>query len=168
MKKFLFFLGCCLCFSGCGKTYQLKLQTLEVVWTLDLKVQMQQISSDTTSYVYQEFNDNNSQSLDSLLVSSLQPSLWFVPYIQQELNGLRLQGYEITQEHTKKSKKLIDWNEYPAILKTYRIVNLVGQPLYIAQYAVQRSTNLILLSYASDEESHRKIFIKSLNSLTFY
>lgn len=167
MKKRLFLVFSLLCLSGCGSTYQLEIQTLEVSWTLDLKVQMQAVVSEGGTYAYQEVSDQKDQIFDSLLISKQQTQFGLSSYVQQELNRLRMQGYEISQEHTKKSKKLIASQEYPALLKTYRIVNPVGVRLFMAQYAVQKGDNLILLSYASDQESHRKSFITSLNSLTF-
>lgn len=85
---------------------------------------------------YQEVSTDSTRSLDSLLIRTELSELSLPAFVQQELNQLRLNGYEITDEYSKKSKKLIGKEERPAILKTYRITSPLGKQLYIAQYGV--------------------------------
>lgn len=113
MKKaqlgILFF--ACGILAGCGGGQTLQLNSSFVKGDLDLKVQMQLLPSSDGALNYQQVTEENVGRLDSLLIRTEVSDLALPAFVQQELNQLRLNGYEIADEHTKKSKKLIGKQE---------------------------------------------------------
>lgn len=134
---------------------------------MNLNVKMQSVPALNAQYAYQEIPQEKDEALDSFLISSMETQLSLASYMQQELNQLRLQGYQISHEHTKKIKRMIYEEEKITVLKTYRIVNPFGKLLYLAQYGVPRGKGQLFLSYASDKQSNTKAFISSLSALDF-
>ena len=52
---------------------------------------------------YQEINQDKNAILDSMIIDQFSIEVPLVSYMQQSLNQLRLYGYTISQETTKKS-----------------------------------------------------------------
>lgn len=154
-------------FSGSGGDEVLKIQTLDVVGELELEVPMQPMGGLDSALHYQELSDTRQEVLDSLIIDEVSTDVALAAYVQQSLNQLKLYGYQIGDEVAKKSILSSVKGELTALLKTYTIVNMQGVRLYMAQYAVELPTKVVLFSYATDVQSHRKAFIRSLDALTF-
>ena len=90
-----------------------------------------------------------------------------VSYMQQSLNQLRLYGYTISQETTKKSSIQTSSSHHPTVLKTYSITDPRGLGLYAAQYAIDMQEKVLLISYTSTNKNNRSTFIKSLEKISF-
>lgn len=153
--------------SGCGQSYPLVVQTLDFSWEVDLAVPMQKIPSQVGYLRYQESPAEDSAALDSLLVETVVSELPLWAYVQQSLNRLKLYGYYISEESTKKSEIIINAKPYSTLLKVYKIINAQGVSLYTAQYVIDLERKLLLLSYATDTLKHRKVFIDNLSSIVF-
>lgn len=154
--------------TACSSRQELRLTDASLSGSLSLVPKMQlKASQDQT--IYQEINEGTGQILDSLIIQRELLELPLVAYVQQNFNQLRLAGYQISEELTEK-KKLKSWlnsERLPAILKTYRIVNMLGVKLYAAQYYVDFVDRVLIISYTSDKLPNVKAFIQSVDQLSF-
>ena len=116
---------------------------------------------------YQEINQDKNAILDSMIIDQFSIEVPLVSYMQQSLNQLRLYGYTISQETTKKSSIQTSGSHYPTILKTYSVTDPRGLGLYAAQYAIDMQEKVLLISYTSTNKSNRSTFIKSLEKISF-
>jgi len=116
---------------------------------------------------YQEINQDKNAILDSMIIDQFNIEVPLVSYMQQSLNQLRLYGYTISQETTKKSSIQTSSSHHPTILKTYSITDPRGLGLYAAQYAIDMQEKVLLISYTSTNKSNRSTFIQSLEKISF-
>lgn len=167
MRKY-FILGLFLVLFGCSSKQTLELSTPTLTGELSLVPRFQQLP-DQSRTVYQEISEGESQVLDSLIIEEEALTVPLVAYVQQNFNQLRLHGYELSDEITQKQTLKI-WSqssEALAILKTYRIRNMLWTQLYAAQYHIELWARVLIISYASDRSANRKAFLESLSQLSF-
>lgn len=154
--------------AACSSKHELSLVSPYLSGSIALVPKME-LKSSQEKIVYQEENAGTGQILDSLIIDQEELDVPLVAYVQQNFNQLRLAGYQISEEVTEK-KKLKSWlsdQDLPWILKTYRIVNMLGVKLYAAQYYVDLSDRVLIVSYLSDMLANRKAFIESVSQLSF-
>ena len=142
----------------CGvTTHPLSIKTLDFSWDAELVPEMRKIKTLDQRTTYQEINQDKNAILDSMIIDQFSIEVPLISYMQQSLNQLRLYGYTISQEPTKKS----------SILKTYSITDPRGLGLYAAQYAIDMQKKVLLISYTSTNKNNRSTFIKSLEKISF-
>ena len=154
--------------AACSSRQELRLTDANLSGSLSLIPKMQ-LKASQEQTIYQEINEGTGQILDSLIIQKERLDLPLVAYVQQSFNQLRLAGYQISEELTQK-KSLKSWlnsEKFPAILKTYRIVNMLGVKLYAAQYYVDFVDRVLIISYTSDKSPNIKAFIQSVDQLSF-
>ena len=167
MKKIIILVRV-LTLAACSSRQELRLTDANLSGSLSLIPKMQ-LKASQEQTIYQEINEGTGQILDSLIIQKERLDLPLVAYVQQSFNQLRLAGYQISEELTQK-KSLKSWlnsERFPAILKTYRIVNMLGVKLYAAQYYVDFVDSVLIISYTSDKLPNIKSFIQSVDQLSF-
>lgn len=167
MKKFLIlFLAFGL--AACSTTQELPLSSPYLSGNLSLVPKME-FKSTQDQILYQEEGVQSGQILDSLIIDQERLETSLVAYVQQSFNQLRLAGYQISDEVTQKKslKSGSSSQTLPAILKTFRIVNTFGVKLYAAQYYVDFTDRVQILSYTTDKLANRKAFVESVTQLSF-
>ena len=167
MKKIIILVRV-LTLAACSSRQELRLTDVNLSGSLSLIPKMQ-LKSSQEQTIYQEINEGTGQILDSLIIQKERLDLPLVAYVQQSFNQLRLAGYQISEELAQK-KSLKSWlnsEKFPAILKTYRIVNMLGVKLYAAQYYVDFVDRVLIISYTSDKSPNIKAFIQSVDQLSF-
>ena len=152
----------------CGvTTHPLSIKTLDFSWDAELVPEMRRIKTLDQRTTYQEINQDKNAILDSMIIDQFSIEVPLVSYMQQSLNQLRLYGYTISEETTKKSRIQTPTSRYSTILKTYSITDPRGLALYAAQYAIDMQGKILLISYTSTNKSNRSTFIKSLEKISF-
>lgn len=152
----------------CGvTTHPLSIKTLDFSWEAELVPEMRRIKTLDQRATYQEINQDKNAILDSMIIDQFSIEVPLVSYMQQSLNQLRLYGYTISQETTKKSGIQTSSSRYSTILKTYSITDPRGLGLYAAQYAIDMQGKVLLISYTSTNKNNRSTFIKSLEKISF-
>lgn len=152
-------------FSACSDSSRLQLKTESFFWAPKLKVDFQEqpilVGNDL---VYQEVWEN-APGLDTLVFASeINQESNLASYVQNAVNQLKMDGYNLSREKTKKTEIKGKSASHPAILKTYRI-GYEDSALEVAQLFVQQWNTVLMLSYASDEADHTKVFSQELSSL---
>lgn len=128
---------------------------------------LQKVSSPAGRLSYQERDADANTVLDSLVIEKVLTELPLGAYVQQSLNQLKLYGYHISEETTKKTQLMVREKQYLTLLKSYTIVNAEGITLYMAQYVVDLGEKLLIISYASDVPKQRKVFLQNIASIVF-
>jgi len=161
-----------LCLSWCWNSYDLKIESWDITRNPSLKANLQVISfnEDNWDMMFQEIADEWNNDLDTLVIASDTTnagttSTNLSSYVQTSINHLKLiWWYDLSKEKSKKTS-VGEWsNAHPAILKTFNIVSDWKQ-LSVAQLFVEKSSSVLMLSYASTESSHTKRFISELSSI---
>ncbi len=168
LKKiwFLSFMsGVLFMFSACSDSSRLHLETESFSWTPKLKVAFQEqpivVGDDL---VYQEIWENVS-GLDTLVFASeINQESNLASYVQNAVNQLKVDGYSLSREKTKKTVIKGKLASHPAILKTYRI-GYQDSSLEVSQLFIEQGNSVLMLSYASDDQDHTKVFSQELSSL---
>lgn len=153
---------------ACSTRQELPLSSPYLSGNLSLVPKME-LKSTQDQILYQEEVTQSGQVLDSFIIDQERLETSLVAYVQQSFNQLRLAWYQISDEVTQK-KSLKSWSSsqtLPAILKTFRIVNIFGVKLYAAQYYVDFTDRVQILSYTTDKLANRKAFIESVSQLSF-
>lgn len=133
-------------------------------------MQIVSFNEDSGDLMFQEIADEDQENLDTLVIASdewvsktQESSL--SSYVQTSINQLKLIGwYSLSKEKSKKTSVWEGANSYPAILKTFNIVS-DGTDLSVAQLFIDKKDTVLMLSYASTDESHTKKFVKELSSI---
>lgn len=150
--------------SGCGTQYTLEIQTPLLSWTPKLKADLVPVWAEMTEgLIYQEKDAEEADTL--LIIQEDHQKVSLSSYVQAGINQLKLEGYLITHETTKKGKLSgKDGHLYSTLLKRYHITE-EEKTLIIAQLFILREDDILLLSYASERPEATKAFVKALSSL---
>ncbi len=117
----------------------------------------------TEGLLYQERKTEKADTL--LIIQEPYQNSNLSSYVQDGINQLKLKGYLITHETTKKGKLSgKDNHQYPTLLKRYHITQ-EQETLVIAQFFILHEDNILLLSYASENSKATKAFVTALSSL---
>ena len=153
-------------FSACSDSSRLHLETESFSWTPKLKVAFQEqpiVSWEMTQFI-KKFDENDS-GLDTLVFASeINQESNLASYVQNAVNQLKVDGYSLSREKTKKTVIKGRLASHPAILKTYRI-GYQDSSLEVSQLFIEQGNSVLMLSYASDDQDHTKVFSQELSSL---
>lgn len=171
MKKYLSLsiFSIMLLLAWCWKTYKLDIESWDIKWTPNLKVEMQVTTFDEDNWdlMFQEISNDENAILDSLIIAYDYENLrgqniWLSSYVQSSINQLK-DLWDFTLSDEKSEKKTI-W-EYQAILKTYKIKDS-SKELYAAQEFIELKNQIVvMLSYTSEDSSNVKTFVKELSTV---
>lgn len=101
MKKLILIFALRVLLTACSSKNTLTIHHRVLSGDLSLIPRMQQIP-DGNRLTYQEIKQASGQSLDSLIIEEEHSASPIVAYVQQHFNVLRLNGYQISDELTKK------------------------------------------------------------------
>lgn len=101
MKKLIVIILLGMGLSACSSKNALSIQYEGMSGDLSLVPRMQQIP-DGERLAYQEVKQGSGQTLDSLIIEKVKSEYPLIAYVQQHFNALRLHGYQISDELTKK------------------------------------------------------------------
>lgn len=168
MKKiwfFCFLIGGVFFLTGCWGSSNFKLETEDVSRSPKLKVSFQeQPVVAWEDLIYQEIWEDTSELDTLVLAREINQESNLASYVQNAVNQLKLEGYSLSGEKTKKTEIKGTSASYPAILKTYRVEH-DDLGIEVAQLFVEQWNTVFMLSYASDKPDHTKVFSQELDSL---